>query len=377
MQPARPLNMPEEEQKDQQCPGETIDLLRRALEDRDQTIQSFAARTAESERALRLLADRVTARETELNRILNSRAWKWVSRYGRLKRWLFRSSAAPPLQVMLSPYPGVRREFHQEVYYSLPGELVPPPELQAYVGGGFRETGREFLGYFREFCGLQANGRVLDVGCGSGRMALPLTSYLSAEGRYEGFDISREAIGWCAENITPRFPNFHFQVSDVLNPSYNTGAKHRPADYIFPYEDGFFDLVFLCSVFTHMLPRDMEPYLAQISRVLKPGGSCLITFFLLNAEARKLMPTLAEVYLHSSYTLNFAHKVAEGCQAIDPHKPEDALAYDETYMRELFAKYQLTVVEPIHYGSWCGRTDYLSLQDIVVASKNGEAPALK
>ena len=38
-----------------------------------------------------------------------------------------------------------------------------------------------------------------------------------------------------------------------------------------------------------MLSADMENYLKQIARVLKPGGRCLITYFLLNPESAKLM----------------------------------------------------------------------------------------
>jgi ubiquinone/menaquinone biosynthesis C-methylase UbiE len=122
-----------------------------------------------------------------------------------------------------------------------------------------------------------------------------------------------------------------------------------------------------------MMPADMEPYLAQVSRVLKPGGRCLITFFLLNPESRKLMVNQAETYFTPNLYLSFPHQVAPGCQAVDPKRPEDALAYDETYMRELFTRYRLTIAEPIHYGSWCGRQQYLSLQDIVVAVKNASA----
>lgn len=56
---------------------------------------------------------------------------------------------------------------------------------------------------------------MLDVGCGSGRMALPLTGYLNSEGRYAGFDISQKAIAWCQEHITSAHPNFQFEVSDI------------------------------------------------------------------------------------------------------------------------------------------------------------------
>src|SRR6185437_8284340 len=84
------------------------------------------------------------------------------------------------------------------------GELLPPRELQDWVGGAdaYMATGNEFLGYLVDLCGLQPGGAVLDVGCGSGRMALPLAGYLNPEGRYGGFDVSREAIAWCTENIS-------------------------------------------------------------------------------------------------------------------------------------------------------------------------------
>ena len=39
--------------------------------------------------------------------------------------------------------------------------------------------------------------RVLDVGCGIGRMARPLAGYLTGDGSYDGFDVNREGIRWC------------------------------------------------------------------------------------------------------------------------------------------------------------------------------------
>ena len=62
--------------------------------------------------------------------------------------------------------------------------------------------------------------RVLEVGCGIGRMAVPLTGYLSG-GEYEGFDGMPKAIEWCQENISSEYPKFRFQVADVYNKKYN------------------------------------------------------------------------------------------------------------------------------------------------------------
>ena len=86
------------------------------------------------------------------------------------------------------------------------------------VPGEFEPVGREFLGYFRDLGHLLPNQRVLDIGCGPGRMAIPLTTYFSNEGRYEGVDTWTEAVEWCQENITPRFGNFHFRSIENLGP---------------------------------------------------------------------------------------------------------------------------------------------------------------
>lgn len=65
-----------------------------------------------------------------------------------------------------------------------------PPRRKIFTGSGdFLQTGQEFLRYFKDLGHLKPNHRVLDVGSGIGRMAIPLTSYLNHEGSYEGFDI--------------------------------------------------------------------------------------------------------------------------------------------------------------------------------------------
>jgi SAM-dependent methyltransferase len=239
--------------------------------------------------------------------------------------------------------------------------LVPPRRMIFVGNGDFKKIGDEFLRYFIELGGLKPGDRVLDVGCGIGRMAVPLTQYLNANGKYEGFDIVAQGIDWCIKNIASRYPNFDFQVADVYNQGYNPRGRFDAAQYKFPFADASFDFVFLTSVFTHMLPRELENYLAEIVRTLRKNGRCLITFFLLNEESLQLIEA-------RETTLDFKFELP-GCRTTDNIKPENAVAFDESYVRALYEKYGLGIAEPVRYGSWCGRKNFLSYQDIIVASK--------
>ncbi len=239
--------------------------------------------------------------------------------------------------------------------------LVPPPSLLFVGDGDFLATGEEFKGYFVSLGSLKPDDRVLDVGCGVGRIAVGLTGYLSGGGSYEGFDIVPEGIEWCQRVITPRFPGFHFQVADIYNRGYNPHGKFRACEYRFPFEDGAFDFMLSTSVFTHLLPEDVEHYLAETSRVLKPGGRCLITFFLVNGESSALIES-------GSSSLDFRYSHGQAL-TIDRDVPENAVAYRENDIRASFCRVGLQLTEPIRYGRWCGRKEFLSYQDIVTARK--------
>ena len=111
-----------------------------------------------------------------------------------------------------------------------------------------------------------------------------------------------------------------------------------------------------------MLPSDLENYLSEISRVTKPGGKCLITFFLLNKESEQL------IHLGKS-DIDFRYKI-NGCFTNKKDDPETAIAYPEQVVKRLFDKYKFNIVQPIKYGGWCNRKESLSYQDIIIAVRD-------
>jgi len=241
-------------------------------------------------------------------------------------------------------------------------EMIPPRHLRGYIGSGdYRAVGEEFLGYFQRLCDLQPNHRVLDMGCGIGRMAVPLTEYLSPQGSYEGIDIVPEGIEWCLAHITRKYPNFRFQLADVFSKYYNSGSKTNASNYRFPFPDNSFDLVFLTSVFTHMLPDEVANYLGELKRVLKPGGKSLISWLILNGESATLVKG-------GKAALDVSHPLGE-CLVMNPKVPEEAIAHPEGKILELYGQAGFMIEPPIRYGAWCGRASYMSFQDICIASK--------
>ena len=238
---------------------------------------------------------------------------------------------------------------------------IPPKRLQHFVGDGdFRAIGEEFLGLARELGGLASDDHVLDIGSGFGRMALPLTRYLSARGSYDGLEIMPNAVRWCKRNITSSHPSSRFHHVDVYNRLYNPKGRLPEETFVFPFDANAFDFTLLMSVFTHMLPPTVKHYLAEIARVLRPGGTVLATAFLLDPISRAAIEA-------GSGTFRFTHQLTDqGVMTNNLAIPEAAIAYPVGYLEQLVESSGLTFSRPVHPGTWSGRPDGRSTQDIVI-----------
>ena len=64
----------------------------------------------------------------------------------------------------------------------------------------------------------------------------------------------------------------------------------------------------------------------------------------------------------------FSHTY-ENHQVENNEMPEFAVGFKENYVLELFAKHNINILQPISYGSWCGRDKYVSFQDMIIGEK--------
>jgi len=238
--------------------------------------------------------------------------------------------------------------------------MVPPRHRYLHIVNATPESydeGRKHsVELLKEYGKLKRGDVVLEVGCGTGRVASGLILHHDEQLEYHGMDIVPNAIRWCRRNITAKYPAVRFHLSDIYNKRYNAGGKLNPAEYKFPFEDDTFDFVFLTSVFTHLLPGAVENYVCEIGRVLKPGGRFYISFFLFNEAAET--PHLGEWQEpgDSIYRIK------------NPRVPEQAAAYSAQYVFKLFGENGLDIDSPVLYGSWRGIPSP-AYQDVVLGTR--------
>lgn len=236
------------------------------------------------------------------------------------------------------------------------GNPLEPPRGISFVGhGDFEKIGRWYVSQF-EAAGLKANGRVLDMACGVGRMAIPLMDSFEI-GSYDGFDTSGTMIRWCQRQITSRDPRFTFSHAPIHNRKYNPFGGVWATEYRFPYADDSFDFAFATSLFTHLGIEETSHYLSELRRVLKPDGTALITFFLIGGEGRPVDGR--------SDGFDFAYDFGP-LKTINPKEPEAAVAYPEQLLMEAMDVAGLVLAQPITYGRWPQESVGHDIQDRLV-----------
>lgn len=147
---------------------------------------------------------------------------------------------------------------------------------------------------------------------------------------------------------------------DLKNDLYNLSTEAEAENFTFPYPENHFDSVVLTSVFTHMMPEDVQNYLTQISKVMKKEGRCLATFFLLNPEIRRFME-------ENKILFQFPYSF-DGYSLMDQKVKEANVAFEETFLFSMLEKCGLQA-ETVHRGRWSNGNTPLDFQDVVIIKR--------
>ncbi len=101
--------------------------------------------------------------------------------------------------------------------------------------------------------------KILEWGCGVGRIIRHLPNLVDKDSKIFGVDINAAMIQWNAANIS----NVHFQQIDYCPPT--------------SFNNNQFDLVFALSVFTHIEIEFQSGWLAEMHRIMSDKGIFLFT----------------------------------------------------------------------------------------------------
>jgi len=208
---------------------------------------------------------------------------------------------------------------------------------------------------------------LLDIGCGTGLLAIATQPLLGPQGRYIGIDVSQRDINFCQQHYPAKWASF--QHLDVANPTYapNQSVEKVPWDI----RDGSVDILTALSVWTHMNEADALFYFKEIDRVLKPGGRAILTFFVLDEAYRASLT-------HRKKQVSSYHNTYENRWIFDQvsspsrqwyHRngaahPEDAIAITTEGIAMLLAGTSLVQIAA-YCGNWKERPG-LYFQDILV-----------
>ena len=133
------------------------------------------------------------------------------------------------------------------------------PTESAYLESGKAHTAAMLAALRSAGAEPAAFARVLDFGCAAGRMLRWFPRWEGSE-RW-GCDIKGATIAWCRRHLSPPM---HFVAT--------TTFPHLP------FEDGYFDLVYCGSVFTHIIDLP-DAWILELRRTIRPGGYGYVTVF--------------------------------------------------------------------------------------------------
>jgi SAM-dependent methyltransferase len=149
------------------------------------------------------------------------------------------------------------------------GRLTATPE-QFYVSA-CHEADR-----LKNEMGMAGKSTILDIGCGVGRLPTGLLVRPMPFFSYLGVDVDRKRIKWCNKYLATKDSRLAFRFLNIKNDRYNPTGNDQ---FDIGISGKKFDIIYLYSVFSHLMQSDVEKYLEIFHDSLTDFGRCFVTMF--------------------------------------------------------------------------------------------------
>lgn len=241
-------------------------------------------------------------------------------------------------------------------------------EMNNWVGGADPElVGDICTSILVRHVPIDSETRLLDFGCGIGRVMLAVLKQKPMVKAITGIDIVPKMVDFCRETIQSEFPNTNFELAADANDHYDRYKDGRPpksrAELTAAY-GGQFDGAYAFSVFTHIDTGDFVSLLKFVGTMLKPGGRFFFTVFALTPYSRQMLKAGKAVsdFPNSKFT--------DGGKVFIGNKADKLafIAYDISKIEEMVWAAGL-IPCAIEYGEWRGGKLTNSFQDVIVCRK--------
>jgi SAM-dependent methyltransferase len=178
----------------------------------------------------------------------------------------------------------IRKILPRKEYVKVSGSIIPSPDRR-WCGPEFKDdkfylkSAEGEASRLIKYLGCTQESRVLDVGCGQGRLPIGILRVIG-EINYTGIDVHRRSIDWCNRHIERDHPSFQFKHVKLYNERYNKDGIKIENGFRFEVEPKSADIIYLFSVFSHTTEEDMKAYLKDFRRILEDKGKIFFTTFI-------------------------------------------------------------------------------------------------
>lgn len=206
-------------------------------------------------------------------------------------------------------YPNVKIPFDYLVYESFQLDYE-----KYYIGG--EKTAIWMANIIKKYKNSE-NLKILDWGCGPGRVIRHLPDIFDKKNMFFGTDYNENSIKWCSKNI------------DGVN--FSTNELSPPLSY----NDNFFDVIYGISIFTHLSEKNHYEWIKELHRVLNEDGVLILTT---QGDNFKIKLNSDEIKEFEKGNLVFRGNVKEGHRVYSAFHPEK-------FMKKIFKDF--TILEHI------------------------------